>query len=144
MFNETLFVCCDKIMPKHVRNKHCASTAVYWVASTSPDSSILKILVYDFACLLIVWLLEVTDRFLEVWLATPVCITTPPSANAATCDWTAARCFEFPPFTSSVCGRSEYCESAAEGELRTRTSVGTVSHAPTSAGIFHLFLIQKL
>lgn len=37
-----------------------------------------------------------------------------------------------------------YRESAAEGELRTRTSVGTVSHAPTSAGIFHLFLIQRV
>lgn len=56
--------------------KHYASIAVYWVAvywaaSLSPDSSILKIRVFDFVRLLIIWLLEVTVRFLKVGLDTP-------------------------------------------------------------------------
>lgn len=41
------------------------------------------------------------------WLATPIFKNHAPFRKAATCDWTAARCFEFPPFTSSLCGRSE-------------------------------------
>lgn len=56
--------------------KHYASIAVYWIAvywaaSLSPDSSILKIWVFDFVRLLIIWLLEVTDRFLKVGLDPP-------------------------------------------------------------------------
>lgn len=41
------------------------------------------------------------------WLTTPISTNHAPLRNAATCDWTAARCFEFPPFTSSPRGRSE-------------------------------------
>lgn len=78
------------------------------------------------------------------WLATPILKTTPRSGRQLLVIGQRLVALNSLPSRRHSVEEVRYCESAAEGELRTRTSVGTVSRTPTSAGIFHLFLIQRL